>query len=469
MTPSRPRASRAAGPVSAQRSAIALPLLSLLAACGEGAADPAGESQPQPPTSFDTRAAEQAEPEAAQEAERPKGRWHARRRPAEGDADRPNLMEGLGYASAYNAGGDIEGAVVHDRKAMAKGMTLVCSGHDTSVLLMDAEGEIAHHWHVPFEGLFGDDLGFHVDAEHTQFIRRAYPYPNGDLLLVFEYIGIARVNRDGEKVWSHAGQNHHDFELLPDGRIATLGMHQMGREAAKALTGSDRFEHGLADNTVVFLTAEGEVEREISIAKALVDSDHAALLGLIPVPNGDVFHANSVDVLDAEAAAAHPAFDEGDILVSMRTPSALLAIDGESGTVKWTSQGVWRQQHQAWALPSGRILLLDNCGGNGAKPLHFNRSRVLEFDPVEQDVTWQFPPKGVDVDFFTHYLGYVERLPNGNTLITESTQGHMIEVDAEGKPVWEYFSPFRAGDDEELITTLMGGRRIPRASLGFLD
>lgn len=446
-------------------AATAALAVSLLASCGGSDTGSTPASEPS------AGAAPASSPEqAARDSGKPSGRWHKRRASNDGaEGDRPNLMKGLGYSGAYAAGGDVRGAVVHDAGGVAPGLTLVCSGHDTSVLLLDASGEVVHHWHVDFDELFGGDLGFHVVGEHSEFVRRAYPYPNGDLLLVFEYIGIARVDRDGKKVWAHAGQNHHDFQLLPDGRICTLGMRQYGKEAVEKELRTPRFPHGLADNTVVFLDPGGTVEKEISIAKAFLTSDHAAFMGLIPVDSGDVFHANSVDVISAEAAAAHPALDEGDVLVSMRTPSAVLAIDVDTEQVTWLSTGVWRQQHQAWALPSGHILLLDNCGGNPAAPLHFNRSRALEYDPVQQEVTWQFPPKGVDLDFFTHYLGYVERLPNGNTLITESTQGHLVEVTAGGDVVWEYFSPFRAGEDEELITTLMGARRIERSALGFLD
>jgi len=45
-------------------------------------------------------------------------------------------------------------------------------------------------------------------------------------------------------------------------------------------------------------------------------------------------------------------------------------------------------------------------------------------------------------------------LPNGNTLITESENGKAFEVTPEGKIVWEFFNPHRAGDNNELIAAL---------------
>src|SRR5258706_14516162 len=39
-------------------------------------------------------------------------------------------------------------------------------------------------------------------------------------------------------------------------------------------------------------------------------------------------------------------------------------------------------------------------------------------------------------------MGNAQRLPNGNTLITESSFGRFFEVTKEGEIVWEYVNPF---------------------------
>ena len=437
------------------------------AGCTDAATDQGGsEAAAQGPAS-----GLQADPKAPQREEpaKPAGRWHKRRVSKDDGSSAKTDLSGLGYSAAYGEAGELKGAFAHMPDAMAPGLTLFCSGHDTSVLLVDAQGDVRHHWHLDYGDLFGESLPFEVPEEHKQFVRRAYPYPNGDLLVIFEYIGIARVDAGGNPIWVHAGRNHHDFELQPDGSIVTLGMTQSGAQAVKSRYKTARFSGGVADNQVVFLDASGEPTRSISIFDAFHGSDHAPFLGDVPNNTGDIFHANSVDLVDGVAAAAHPQLEVGDVLVSMRNPSAVIAIDGETELVKWLATGIWRQQHQATALPNGKILLLDNCGGNSGAPMQWNQSRILELDPVTQAISWRYPAKGSKDDFFTHYLGYVERLPGGNTLVTESTQGHLIELDPRGQVVWEYFSPFRAGDDGELITTLMGARRIATEELPFLD
>ena len=123
-------------------------------------------------------------------------------------------------------------------------------------------------------------------------------------------------------------------------------------------------------------------------------------------------------------------------------------------------------QHQAEFLANGNILLLDNRGGGG-KDGGFDGSQVIEIDPSTKEEVWRYNGTP-DKPFFTHRLGYNQRLPNGNTLITESTQGRLLEVSPDGKIVWEYVSPYRTGENGELVATLMGAQRISLSELPFL-
>jgi len=69
-----------------------------------------------------------------------------------------------------------------------------------------------------------------------------------------------------------------------------------------------------------------------------------------------------------------------------------------------------------------------------------NASRVLELDPLLEEIIWEYKgdPPG---SFFTRGRGGNQPLPNGNVLITESNEGHVFEVTREGEIVWEFFNP----------------------------
>ena len=121
--------------------------------------------------------------------------------------------------------------------------------------------------------------------------------------------------------------------------------------------------------------------------------------------------------------------------------------------------------HHAHMIPqglpgAGNILIFDNGGWAGygspnpSAPMGFRNalrdySRVLEIDPVTLKVVWQYTPIEagltfpVDANrFYSPFISSAQRLPNGNTLITEGSGGRLIEVTAEHEIVWEYLSPY---------------------------
>ena len=63
----------------------------------------------------------------------------------------------------------------------------------------------------------------------------------------------------------------------------------------------------------------------------------------------------------------------------------------------------------------------------------------------------------------------MRRLPNGNTLISESNYGRALETTRGQQIVWEYLNPHRAGDYNELIASLFEMRRIEYSDAAWLD
>jgi len=132
-----------------------------------------------------------------------------------------------------------------------------------------------------------------------------------------------------------------------------------------------------------------------------------------------------------------PAFRTGNVLLSPREIDAVVVLDLEAERVVWALTGSWRSQHQPSLLGDGHLLVFDNDGDAG-------RSRVIEFDPVTRSVTWVLSGKQHGFDSPT--CGSSQRLPNGNTLVTESDGGRALEVTPQGRLVWEYETPHHAGD-----------------------
>jgi len=168
---------------------------------------------------------------------------------------------------------------------------------------------------------------------------------------------------------------------------------------------------------------------------------------------GDIFHTNTIEVLDGRLSARSPAFREGNVLLSMRNLNTIAVLDLETEAIVWALTGRWREQHQPTVLDNGNMLLFDNKAGEGI-------SEVIEFDPFTQEIFWSYRGDTTNV-FYSEKSGSNQRLPNGNTLIIESDVGRAFEVTREKTIVWEYVNPLRAAADTELTAALFDLVRLP--------
>ena len=81
---------------------------------------------------------------------------------------------------------------------------------------------------------------------------------------------------------------------------------------------------------------------------------------------------------------------------------------------------------------------------------------------------WLYTEGTEEHPFYSRTLGSNQRLPNGNTLITESENGRAFEVTIEGNIVWEYLNPNSVGENNDLVATLLHMNRIDKDSLKWL-
>ena len=97
---------------------------------------------------------------------------------------------------------------------------------------------------------------------------------------------------------------------------------------------------------------------------------------------------------------------------------------------------------------AGNLLVFDNQGGADYPPAPlgiYAGSRVLEIDPVTEQIVWQYTAEDSGRPpwtFFSSFVSNAQRLPNGNTLITEGMHGRIFQVTPSGQVVWEYLTPY---------------------------
>jgi hypothetical protein len=195
--------------------------------------------------------------------------------------------------------------------------------------------------------------------------------------------------------------------------------------------------------------------------------------------SADWLHINSMSTLGPNKwyDAGDHRFHPDNIIWSARYANIIGITDKKSGKIVWQvgpdytatpplrALGQIIGQHHPHMIPKGipgegNILVFDNgaSGGYGAPNaisvtgrLNAQRdySRVIEFDPVTLKITWEYSPATAgymprleNYRFYSGYISSAQRLPNGNTLITEGANGRIFEVTPGREIVWEYVSPF---------------------------
>ena len=125
-------------------------------------------------------------------------------------------------------------------------------------------------------------------------------------------------------------------------------------------------------------------------------------------------------------------------MLSFRANSTLALLDPETEKIVWAMRGPWFAQHDPDMLANGNIMIFDNHG-------HFGQggfSRVIEVDPTTGAVKWSYTGDKKN-PLISPVRSAQQRLSNGNTLITESDGGRILEITREGEIVWEFLNPAR--------------------------
>jgi hypothetical protein len=384
-------------------------------------------------------------PLAPSGAEAGEGRWIQPSRSTRDQRD-GGLIEQLMSIGYLRGSRDAakSGVTLHDRARAQQGLNLYASGHAPEAILMDMDGAVLHRWHLPYESAFGPLTEPNSNAE---WWRRVALFENGDLLAIYEGMGLVKLDRDSNVIWSSPLNAHHDLEVQANGDIYVLSRkaHTVRRIASVPIL----------EDFVSILSPDGELKAEMSLLEAFEESRFAHLVHKeLASGNGDIFHTNTIAVLDGRFADRDRAFAKGNLLTSMNRMGIVAVVSIRLGRVIWVRRTAPIGQHDPKILSNGNMLLFTNNMETG-------RSTVEEFDPVSGKVQWSY--RGTEQHpFYSRYLGTAERLSNGNTLITESDGGRAFEVTRNGEMVWEFYNPNRAGSDGEFIATLPEVIRLPR-------
>jgi hypothetical protein len=415
------------------------------------------------------------------------------------------FISGLVLAAAAAAAPTVypTGTTIYDPELAWGGYTVLSPLGEQSAVVIDMNGNVVKQWDGyinsaggPARILPGGQIVGAVGANPPKQESLALEQRDFDGRQVWRFDRNERIEtRDGESVWS--ARQHHDWQRqdFPAGYYSpasspglsgsnTLVLTHTNHEVPNVSPGRE-----LEDDRIIEVSWDGEILWEW-LASDYIDEFNLgdAARATIAASAGrgalDWLHVNS-----ATYVGPNRWFDSGDerfapenVIISSRQAS-IVAIIARDGSVVWQIGPDFsvtpelrriRQiigQHHAHMIPeglpgAGNIMIFDNGGSSGygsPSPIAPNgsgiyaraTSRVVEIDPVTLELVWSYNGP----NFFATNISGAQRLPNGNTLVTEGPGGRLFEVTVDGDIVWEYVHPVFSGARES--NSVYRGYRVP--------
>jgi Arylsulfotransferase (ASST) len=357
------------------------------------------------------------------------------------------------------------GVIVDDGAAVQPGLILMSGLFDdagSSVRLIDRSGEIMRRWDTIYSRIWPDPGHLRDVPVNDWFadIHGLVLLPDGSIVFNFEYLGLSRIGACGNVLWRIPQETHHAIFLAEDNTLWVLSRRHHE-------TSSPDFANMVPpffDDTILQVSLDGEILQEISILGLIYKNK---MEGILPTGERDTtleyrdpLHANDVEVLASDLAAAYPSLKPGQVMVSLRVPNLILIFDPRTEEIVWHQTGPWLRQHDPDFREDGLISVFDNRGIEGDAAV-FGGSRTLLVDPRTRETREAYPHRE-DNWFFTPTRGKHQILPNGNVLLVETSGGRVLEVASDGSIVWSYLNKY----DENTVGKVQEAIHYPE---GYLD
>jgi hypothetical protein len=207
----------------------------------------------------------------------------------------------------------------------------------------------------------------------------------------------------------------HDMALKPDGTIVGI-----------VLQGLKGFNQ-VADSIQ-------EISQTGEMTEIFTAWDYMDVLSPTQLEGGNWTHANALDY-DPDEDAYYMAMKQLHTMIKVDRSTGELdwAIGGEGNMFEW-AEGTepLTMHHQFHAYADNRLVVFEN----GDPSRGYSMAREFELDTVNMTATevWSYVR---EPSVYVFAKGDVERLSNGNTLVTWSSSGEIQEVTPDNEVVWQ--------------------------------
>ena len=347
------------------------------------------------------------------------------------------------FKSLYNK----SSVITHDKDKTSTGLVLISSYMPINNEWMPGIKLINNYGDTVFDWTKQNTPFFEQFQQSQTYVHGSYVYPNGDIILNFEYSKLAKMNSCGEVIWQIDDyKTHHSVYKDSEGNFWIPALEDVKpKNNQRYIKNHPGIKKPFTHETVLKISPEGKVLKKISLMDAFYrNKESRALLWKYKKTrqhHGDIFHLNDVEILEPSMSEAYNHFSAGDLLVSLKYISTVAVLD-QQGSIKWLSEGDFLEQHDADFEGDGNITVFNNnldyskngeyLGGTKIQAINPNNNFIKDIypPPLSENTTRFYSPEG----------GKHQLLSNGNRLLTEAQTGRVIEISNEGKIVWEWLN-----------------------------
>ena len=335
------------------------------------------------------------------------------------------------------------------------GLSLVTemgSDHNIVAKIIDLDGKTVHRWDIDWFKMW-------PDAQHLpeSIVPKSKPgtnihgaviMTNGDLVFNFESKGLVRLDRNNKVVWRLPYLTHHSVHQHDDGNLWVSGTRYQTQKVARL----PHLKPPFYEETILEISPEGKILREWYVADILRQNGYTGLLYMGSLNNEntsiqgdnrllgntDILHLNDIETFPTQMKPGF--FQPGDVMVSLRNINTVFVFNLESEAIKFISIGQFVRQHDPDFIDGDTISVFDN--NNASEPEQKSKIVIISAKDNRHEVFFE---GSQDNKFYTRVMGKHQWQPNGNLLITESISGRGLEIDPQGKIVWEYLNYVEPG------------------------
>lgn len=328
--------------------------------------------------------------------------------------------------------------------------------------LIERDGTILNRWYVKYSKIFTSPTANPKSPadDYDVYIHGALVLPDGSVVFNIADQGLVKLDRSSNLVWKYDGWTHHSLERAEGGGFWVCGKNRKDQEGSTLAYPEKQM---YLEDLILKISDDGELLRKISIPQLFY---HTELEGLFtsmwprPIPGTyiKISNLNMIEELPIEIADKFPLFEPGDIGVSLSSRNLIFVMNPQTLEIKWWKQGPWRLQHEVEFMPDGKIRVFNNnfyrsrgWRNDKKRVLEAPRiSNIIEIDPVTNTYKVVYGERDGE-EMLTVIMGRIEQTEKGGTLITETRNGRVFEIDSTNNIIWEYINRF--DDDEVLMIT----------------